>query len=178
MNSQNVYGLLAQFESTKSLYHACEQVRDAGFEIWDAYSPFPVHGLDKAMNLPQSKLPWIVGATSLMCGGGGFLVWSWMNAIDYKYVIAGKPFYSWPAYFLPGFECAVLSAAVACLIGMLALNKLPQLYHPLFSSEAFKRATDDKFFILVESKDPKFHVSDTQVLLKSFGASHVELVKE
>lgn len=178
MKSENkIYGLLAQFESPTALYTACKNLQESGFTKWDAHSPFPIHGLEKAMKLPQSKLPWIVGAAALFCGGGGYLTWSWMNAIDYKFVIAGKPFYSWPAYFLPGFECAVLSAAIACLVGMIALNKL-HLYHPLFKVPAFKQVTNDKFFICIEAADPKFNLTETEKILKQIGASNIVQVEE
>lgn len=172
------YGLLAQFETVPALYEACQKIRDKGFSHWDSYAPFPIHGLDKAMGLGPSKLPWLVGATAFVFGTGGFLTWSWMNAVDYKFVIAGKPFYSWPAYFLPGFECAVLSAAAMCLIGMLLLNGLPRFYHPLCRSDAFAKATDDKFFICIQESDPKFHLQKTADLLQELGATHVELVEE
>lgn len=171
-----VYGVLARFETTKEIYHACKKVRDRGYTCWDAYTPFPVHGLDKASGLPQSKLAWIVLAVAGFCGVGSFLLWTWMNAVDYKFVIAGKPFFSWQAYFLPGFEVLVLTGAIATFVGMLALNKLPQWYHPLFRSEIFKQATDDKFFIVIESKDPKFSSEKTQEFCKELGASHVEVV--
>lgn len=177
-NPKNIYGVLAQFETASDVYKACEKVRDRGFSKWDAHSPYPVHGLDKAMGLGQSYLPWLVGGVSLTCGLGGFLLWSWMNAVDYKFIIAGKPFYSWPAYFLPGFECAVLSAAATCLIGMLALNRLPQFYHSLFNSEMFSRATDDKFFISIEKADKQFHETKTADFLRELGATKVELVEE
>lgn len=169
---QKFYGLLAQFEAPGELYQACKYVQQAGFTKWDAHSPFPIHGLEKVMKLPQSKLPWIVGVVALICGGGGYLIWSWMNAIDYKYVIAGKPFYSWPAYFLPGFECAVLSAAIACLIGMIVLNKL-HLYHPLFNVPMFNHVTNHKFFISVQVDDPKFNLVETEKFLRKIGASNV-----
>jgi hypothetical protein len=176
-NNKPIYGILAQFETAADVYHACEKVRDKGFLKWDAHSPFPIHGLDKAMGLPQSKLSWIVGATATICGLGGGATWVWMNAIDYKFIVAGKPFWGLTAYFLPAFECAVLSAAIACLIGMLALNKLPRWYHSLFRSEAFKRATDDKFFISIEANDPKFDAVKTSEFLRELGASQVEVVE-
>jgi len=175
--NKKVCGLLAQFESTSALYNACKDMQKEGFTKWEAYSPFPIHGLDKIMKIPQSKLPWIVGPVALICGAGGYLTWSWMNAIDYKFVIAGKPFYSWPAYFLPGFECAVLSAAFACLFGMLILNKV-QFYHPLYKIPMFQRATDDKFFISVESIDSKFDLIKTADFLMKIGASNIEEMEE
>lgn len=176
-DDKKIYGLLAQFESTGALYDACKKMYKEGFISWDAYSPFPIHGLDKAMHLPQSKLPWIVGPVSLLFGAGGYITWSWMNAIDYKYVIAGKPFYSWPAYFLPGFECAVLSAAFACLIGMLVLNKV-EYYHPLYKVPMFQKVTNDKFFISVNAKDPKFDLKETENFLRSIGASKIEQMED
>lgn len=178
MAQKNTYGALAQFQSASEVYKACEKVRDSGFKHWDAHTPFPVHGLEKAMGLSQSKLPLIVGAVSLICGLGSYLLWSWMNAVDYKFIIAGKPFYSWPTYFLPGFECAVLSAAITCLIGMLVLNRLPQWYHALLNVDIFKEATNDKFFISIESADPKFDEKKTLDFLKSLGATQVVLVEK
>jgi hypothetical protein len=176
--SKKMYGALAQFETVPEVYEACKKVRDQGFLKWDAYSPFPIHGLDKAAGFPQSPLPWIVGLTAFVGGGGGFCLWVWMNAVDYKFVIAGKPFWGLIGYFLPGFECAVLSAAFACIFGLLALNRLPQWHHSLFRSEAFKKVTDDKFFISIEASDPKFHPVDTLELLKELGATQVELVEQ
>ncbi len=177
-NPMRVYGVLAEFETTSQLYVACERMKKKGFKNWDAHSPFPIHGLDKAAGIPQSKLPWFVGIVAAFCGVGSFCLWTWMNAVDYKYVIAGKPFFSWPAYLLPAFECAVLGAAITCLFGLLILNKLPQWHHSLFHSERFGRASNDKFFISVEKTDPLFHSQDTLQFLKDLGASHVEFVEE
>lgn len=176
-DDKKIYGMLAEFETVTELYNACKNVQDAGFTKWEAYSPFPIHGLDKIMKLSPSKLPWIVAVVAFVCGTGGYLSWTWMNAIDYKFVIAGKPFYSWPAYFLPGFECTVLSAAIACLIGMIALNKL-HLYHPLFKVERFKQVTNNKFFISVQSTDPKFNVVEIETFFKKIGASHIMQMEE
>lgn len=176
--SKKIYGVLAQFETTSSVYEAAKRVRDRGYKQWESYSPIPIHGMDKAMGRGQSKLPWLVGLVAFICGLGGFLLWTWMNGFDYKFVIAGKPFYSWPAYFIPAFECAVLSAAATCLVGMLALNKLPQFYHPLFRSEMFQKVTNDKFFIAIEKEDPQFNEVKTVEFLKELGATQVELVEE
>ncbi|MBX9703092.1 MAG: DUF3341 domain-containing protein [Silvanigrellaceae bacterium] len=173
-----IFGLLAQFESAHDIYLACEKVRDKGFKHWDAHSPIPIHGLEKAMGAPQSSLAWITLAFAACGGIGGFATWSWMNAIDYKYVIGGKPFFSWESYFIPAFECTVLFGAIGTLIGLLALNKLPQLYHPLFRSEKFLRVTDDKFFISIEVKDPLFQINETEKFLRSIGATYVEVIEE
>lgn len=174
---QELFGVLAEFDSPGTLYHGCEKVRDAGYKRWDAYTPFPVHGLEKAMGIPNSKVPWIVligGLTGASCGF--FMQW-WMSAVDYPLVISGKPLLSWPAFVPVTFELGVLFAAFGAVFGMLALNRLPQPYHPLFQSENFDRVTDDKFFIAIESSDPQFDAESTAKFLESIGGTNIELIK-
>ncbi|MBU54712.1 MAG: hypothetical protein CL920_38945 [Deltaproteobacteria bacterium] len=171
------YGALAEFPTPSSLYHACEEVRDAGFRKWDAHTPFPVHGLEKAMGIPASKVPWIVLVMGLTGCSLALLMQWWMNAIDYRFIISGKPLFSLPAFIPVTFELTVLFGAAGAVFGMLALNRLPQFYHSLFHSERFARVTDDKFFISIESVDPQFDVEDTVAFLEKIGAEHVELVE-
>lgn len=171
------WGALGQFKSPADLYHACEKVRDAGFTRWDAHTPFPVHGLDKAMGLPQSRLPWIVLGAGLTGASLAFWMQTWMSAIDYPLIISGKPYWSWQAFIPVTFEVGILFAAFGAVFGMLALNKLPMLWHPLFRSRPFDRVTDDAFFISIESTDPKFDARQTLELLQELGATHVELVE-
>ena len=170
------YGLLAEFEDTSTLYQACERVRDAGYSKWDAHTPFPVHGLEKAMGLPSSKLGWIVITLAILGATSGFLLQTWIHAEAYPLNISGKPFYSWPAYLPVTFELGVLGAAFGAVFGMFALNKLPSLFHPLFSSKNFERASDDRFFISIESWDPNFDLKETRELLQSLGAVQVETI--
>lgn len=171
-----VYGALARFPTTRALYRACERVRDAGYTRWDAHTPFPVHGLEKAMGLPSSKLGWVVLVTGLGGAGLGFLLQTWVHTEAYPLVISGKPLFAWPAFVPVTFELGVLGAALGAVIGMLALNKLPMYYHPLFRSKAFERVTDDAFFISIEAWDPKFDLEQTVALLRSCGADEVELI--
>ena len=171
------YGLLAEFSTPAALFHACERVRDAGFTRWDAHSPFPVHGLERAMGLKRSPLPWIVLVMGLLGAAAGFGLQWWVHAVAYPLVISGKPYVSWPAYIPITFEVAVLFAAFGAVFGMFGLNRLPMHYHPLFRSKVFERATDDAFFISIESWDPRFNPSDTRKLLESLGARSVELVE-
>jgi hypothetical protein len=171
------YGLLAEFATPADLYHACERVRDAGFTRWDAHSPFPVHGLSKAMGLRRSPLPWIVLVMGLTGGALGFGLQWWVHARAYPLVISGKPYFSWPAYVPVTFEVAVLFGALGAVLGMLALNQLPMHHHPLFRSKVFDRVTDDAFFISIESWDPRFDPSETGKLLESVGARRVELLE-
>jgi len=170
------FGVLAHFAGTKELYHACEKVRDAGYTKWDAHTPFPVHGLEKAMGIKASKVPWIVLVMGLTGAGGGMLLQWWVSVHGYSLVISGKPFFSWPAFVPVTFELGVLFAALGAVFGMLGLNKLPMLYHPLFNSKRFESVADDGFFISIESWDPKFDANVTSDLLRAAGAEHVELV--
>jgi hypothetical protein len=171
------YGVLAEFATTTDLYHACERVRDAGFTRWDAHTPFPVHGLDKAMGLKRSPLPWIVLVAGLTGAAAGFGLQWWVHASAYPLVISGKPYFAWPAMIPITFELGVLFAAFGAVFGMLGLNKLPMHNHPLFQSKVFERVTDDTFFISIESRDPQFDPSATRKLLESLGARSVELVE-
>ena len=171
------YGLLAQFESPKDLYHACEKVRDAGYTRWDAHSPFPVHGLDKAMGLGRSRLPYVTLTFGLTGAISGFALQLWANGIAYPLIVSGKPVLNWQPYMPVTFELGVLFAAISTVVGMFAFNQLPMLFHPLFGSRAFERVTDDGFFISIESWDPKFNATETERLLTSVGATQVELVR-
>ena len=171
------FGLLAEFPTPAALYHACEGIRDAGFTRWDAHAPFPVHGLDRAMGLRPTRLPWISLALALAGGAAGMGLQGWVSAIAYPLNVSGKPFFSWPAFVPITFELAVLGGAVGAVFGMFALNQLPTLWHPLFHSQRFERASDDGFFISIESWDPKFDPTATADLLRRLGASHVEIIE-
>ena len=171
------YGILAEFATPTDLYHACERVRDEGFTRWDAHTPFPVHGLEKAMGLRRSPLPWIVLVMGLAGAAGGFGLQWWVHGYAYPLVISGKPYFSWPAFIPITFEVSVLFAALGAVVGMLALNRLPMHHHPLFRSKVFEQVTDNAFFISIESWDPRFDPSATGKLLESLGARNVELLE-
>jgi Alternative complex III, ActD subunit len=171
------YGVLAEFPTPQALYSACERVRDAGFTRWDSHSPFPVHGLHKAMGLKRSTLPWIVLVMALTGGALGFILQWWVHTSAYPLVISGKPFFTWPAFIPITFEVSVLFGALGAVFGMLGLNRLPMHHHPLFKSKVFERASDDTFFISIESWDPRFDPKNTATMLKSLGARSVELLE-
>jgi hypothetical protein len=170
------YGLLARFADPRQLYQACEQVRDAGYTRWDAHTPFPVHGLEKAMGLRASPLPWLVLAMGLAGAAGAMLLQWWVATTAYALVISGKPFFSWPAFVPVTFEVGVLFAALGAVFGMLGLNQLPTLHHPLFRSKTFERASDDAFFVSIEAWDPKFDPKASADFLRRIGAAEVELI--
>ena len=171
------FGIVAEFGTPADLFHACERVRDAGFTRWDAHTPFPVHGLEGAMGLKRSPLPWIVLVAGLSGAALGFLLQVWVHTTAYPLNISGKPYNSWPAFIPITFELGVLFAAFGAVFGMLGLNRLPMHYHPLFRSKVFERVTDDAFFISIESWDPHFDASATPKLLQSLGARTVELLE-
>jgi hypothetical protein len=171
------YGLLAEFESATALYGACEGVRDAGYQRWDAHSPFPVHGLERAMGLKPSPVPWIVLGAALAGAGLAFLLQWWVSVKAYPLVISGKPLNSWPAFVPVTFELGVLLGSFGAVFGMLGISQLPQLYHSLFRSARFERVTDDAFFISIQADDPRYEHDRTVALLERLGATHVELVE-
>jgi len=170
------WGVLAEFKDPTALYKACEQARDAGFTNWDAYAPMPVHGLDEAMGLKQSKVAWIVGFGAATGVGGAMLMQWWMSAVDYKIIVNDKPYFAWEQFLPITFELGVLLSAFGALLGMLAINGLPRLHHPLFASAAFRRASDDGFFIAVEARDPNF--AKARSVLEGAGAVSIEEINE
>ena len=175
----NAYGLLAVFETPADAMHAAEKVRDAGYSKWDVHTPYPVHGMDAAMGLSNSKVGWftfIGGATGYTTGM--IMIW-WMNAFDYKIVIGGKPMFS-PFYAFPvSYELTILLASFGSLIGMFLLNRLPRLHHPLLKNRRFcQGASHDKYILVIETADPKFNAEETRKLLASVGSKHIEMVED
>jgi hypothetical protein len=173
--------ILAEFKSAHDVLHAAEKVRDAGYVRWDAHTPFPVHGMDRAMGLRDSRLGWIVLAFALTGLTGAFVMMHWMNGIDYPTVVGDKP--PGAPEGLPSmvpilFELTILLSAFGAVLGMFHLNKLPRHHHPVFESDRFRLASDDRFFISIEADDPKFDVDKTRALLAGAHAANVEVIEE
>jgi hypothetical protein len=169
-------GLLAEFETAAGIKHAAERVRDAGYEHWDVFTPFPIHGLEGAMGLRGSRVGWfafIGGVTG--CCAGMLMIW-FMNGFDYPLVVGGKPLFSPVSAFPVSYELTILFGAIGSLLGMLITNRLPRWHNPLFANERFLRATHDRFFIVIECRDPRFSETQTRELLETAGARHIELV--
>jgi hypothetical protein len=133
-----------------------------------------VHGLDRAMGLGRSPVPWIALVLALGGAVGGFALQTWVHSIEYPLVISGKPFFAWQAYVPVTFELAILGGALGAVLGMFALNRLPRHHHPIFGSARFERASDDRFFISIESRDPRFDATATPRLLAEAGAARLE----
>ncbi len=170
--------LLAQFETPDEVIGAAERVRDAGYQKWDVHTPYPVHGMDTAMGLSDSRLGWIVlgsGLTGLLLAVS---MMQWMNGYDYPLVIGGKPPEAYASMVPIMFELTVLLAALGATFGMFVLNRIPRHHHPVFYSERFEACSNDKFFISIEAEDEKFDPNATRAFLDGLEPSHVELVEE
>lgn len=170
--------LLAEFDETSDVLHAAEKVRDAGYTRWDTHTPFPIHGMDRAMGLDDSRLGWVVIVCALAGLFGSLLMMTWMGAIDYPFIVGGKPPEALPPMVPIMFELTILLSAFGTIFGMLHLNQLPRHNHPIFESDRFRAASDDKFFLSLEADDPKFDLDASRALLERLHAAHVEVVEE
>ena len=174
----NDYGLIATFRSAGDISKAAAKVREAGYTKWECYTPFPVHGLDKAMGMKRSNVPRITLAGGL--SGfilGSLMIW-YMNAFDYPLNVGGKPFFTFIFPFPVLYECNILLAAFSTLGGMFILNRLPRHHHPLFENKKFLKCSDDRLAIVIEVIDPKYDEEQTRELLTNLGATEVELAQE
>ncbi len=180
MNSgtEKTIGIIAKFGSSGELIKAAKKMRDSGYSKYDCHSPFPVHGMDKAMGLGRSKLGWVIGAAAIIGTSGALALQWWTSTINYPLVISGKPLFSFQAYVPITFALGVLLSAFTALIGMLVFNGLPRWHHPVFNSERFESVSDDAFFVSVLSEDPKFDETETKQLLEAIGGTNCELLKE
>ena len=169
-------GLLAEFSDPGSLMHAVKALRKRGYSRLDTFSPFPIHGMDKAMGLGTSLLGYIVFIGGLVgCALGVWLQW-WTSAVAYPINIANKPLFSIEPSLPIIFELTILFSALTAVGAMLALNALPKPYNPLFFSERFARATDDGFFLHIQEADGQFDRSATAEALSEEGALAIEYV--
>ncbi|MEZ6189324.1 MAG: DUF3341 domain-containing protein, partial [Planctomycetota bacterium] len=191
-------GLLVEFETAHQLMVAAAKVRDAGFSDWDCHTPYPVHGLDKAMGIKPTILPWIAFLGGLTGCTVGFVLQTYTNGPElpfsllqsdnllisevlapflpsgYPFITSGKPIVSTPANIPVMFELTILLSAFGAFFGMLGLNRLPRFHHPVFSSERFRRATSDRFFISIEATDPIYHRARAKAFCESLGGSAVD----
>jgi len=177
MSRPELYGLLAEFHSPEGIVKAARAVREAGYREVDAYTPYPMEEVLDALHLHRTHVPRLALAGGVVGLVGGFALQYWSSVVEYPMNVGGRPFLSWPAFIVPTFETTVLGAAFATVIGMLLLNGFPQPYHPVFNVKSFATASRDRFFLCIESRDPKFDVRRTGELLRGLGASEVSEVQ-
>jgi len=171
-----IYGVVAEFDSPGKLLDAVKAVRERGYDRLEAYTPFPIHGIDRALGEKRSRLGFVVLVTGLLGTTAAVLLQWWTGAVDYPLVIAGKPLFAFEFAVPIIFELTVLLAAFGAVFGMFAFNKLPQLYHPIFQYSRWNGATDDRFLLAVEKSGASFPAEQIAALLESAGASHTEVV--
>ena len=176
--TSTVYGLMAEFDDPTSLVAATQRAHDAGYRRMDAYSPFPIEELHEALGARHTRLPLLVLLGGLCGCIGGYTLEYWSSVVAYPLNIGGKPLHSWPAFIPVTFETTILVAALTCVLGMLALNGLPQPYHPVFNVPRFALASRNRFFLCIESTDPKFDVEATRRFLETLEPREVTSVAD
>jgi hypothetical protein len=167
------FGLMAEFDSAQALLDAADATRRAGYQKTDAHSPFPIHGMEEALGIKERLVAPIVLAGGLTGLATGWGLEYWSSVIAYPLNIGGRPYNAWVSFIPPAFELTILFAAFAAVFGSMALNGLPQPYHPVFNAPRFHMATTDKFFLVIEAADPKFDALATRQFLSSLHPAEV-----
>ncbi len=171
---EGIYGLLAEFETPTALVHAAKAAHDAGWRRLDCYAPYPLEEAAEVIGFHKNRVPLLTLVGGLMGLCAMFSLETWISTLAYPLNIAGRPTYSWPAFVVPAYEWTILFAGLSAAFGMLALNGLPSLYHPLFNAPNFRSsATVDKFFLCLEATDPKFDRAETKNFLEGFHPNSV-----
>lgn len=176
--NENIYGLMAEFSSGEEILRAAKSAYEHGFRKMEAFTPFPIEGLSENLGQKKSLVPFFV----LICGiggglGGYFMEW-YANVVSYPLNIGGRPYNAWPMFIPITFELTILSAALAAIIAMIALNRLPEPHHPVFNAPEFERASTDKFFLCIEANDPKFDLSATRKFLETLKPERISEVEK
>lgn len=162
-----LHGLMAEFDNSEELLGAARRTYKEGYRKMDAYTPYPIEGLAEAIGFHRSPIAALVLAGGIIGGLGGFCMQYWISVIDYPLNVGGRPLNSWPSFIPVTFELTILCAAFAAVFGMLLLNRLPMLYHPVFNAPRFELATRDHFFLCIEAEDPRFDRQRTRSFLES-----------
>ena len=167
--TEGIYGLLAEFNTPSELVYATEEARRAGYRRMECYTPYPVEEAATALDFHKNRVPLVCLLGGLLGVTTASLMETWISVYAYPLNIAGRPLFSWPAFIIPAYEWTILFAGLSAAFGMIALNGLPQLYHPVFNAPNFRTgASTDKFFLCLEAVDPMFSVSETRAFLEQF----------
>ena len=174
--SQQIYGVMAEFDGPSELVSAARAAREKGYRKLDAYTPFPIEELSDALHLHHNILPLLVLIGGIIGGTLGYLLQYYVTVIYFPINIAGRPLHSWPSYVVITFEMTILFAALTAVLGLMALCGLPMPYHPVFNVPRFQMASHDRFFLCIESRDPLFDRVGTSEFLQSLKAREVSEV--
>jgi len=174
----NLFCIAAEFDDEHKLLEACNKTRQAGYKNIDAYTPFAVHGIREALGQPATKMPWAVFAGGLLGLSVGFGLCYWVSVLELPYNVGGRPMNSWVSFIPVTFECTILLSAFTAVFGMFGLNGLPLPNHPMFNLPSFVRASQDRFFLVVESDDPKFEPSKVSAFLETLNPLEVREVED
>jgi hypothetical protein len=172
------YGVMAEFDDPTALVAATRRAYQEGYRRMDAYSPFPIEELHEALGARHTRLPLIVLLGGVAGCLGGYGLQYWVSAVAYPLNVGGRGFHSWPAFIPVTFECTILAAALAAVLGMLALNGLPMPYHPVFGVPRFALASRNRFFLCIEARDPKFSLEGTRRFLETLDPREVSTVAD
>ncbi|MBN1443441.1 MAG: DUF3341 domain-containing protein [Planctomycetes bacterium] len=171
-------GIAGLFDDADALLRAAEKVRAAGFRRWDCHTPYPVHGLDEAMGLEESPIPYV----SLVSGfaGAGAALWMqwWMSAVDYPVRIGGKPLFSWPAFVPIAFVFFVLFAALGTMASLFILARLGRWHSPLHDSGIMAEVTSHRFAVVLQADDAIFDEQTAAEILRSAGCEDIRPLYE
>jgi hypothetical protein len=171
-----VYGLIAEFEDAEILLSATKKAYSEGYRKMDAYSPFPIHGLADALGPEDHRVKWTIFFGGVVGAISGVALQYWVSVVAYPHNVGGKWLFSWPLFVPPAYEMMILFASFGAFLGMLGLNGLPKPYHPIFGAKRFERATQDRFFLCIETEDPQFDEKEIRSFLEAAGASEVSEV--
>jgi hypothetical protein len=174
----HLYGVIAEFANAEDLLHAVHATRKDGYQVMEAYTPYPIEELNDAIGHGPSRVPLLVLIGGIVGGLTGFGLCYWASVIEYPLNIGGRPYNSWVSFIPITFECTILFAGIAAVLGMLVLNGLPMPYHPVFSVPRFQLASRDRFFLMVLARDPRFRAGDTFRFMETLGGSHVTDVED
>lgn len=167
MNQDEVLFVIAEFERAGDVVRAAAAATQRGYRRVEAYTPYPVEGLAEALEFRQTRVPLVALVGAIVGGCAGFALAYWVSVIQYPLNIGGRPLNSWPMFVPVTFECVILGAALCCVFGMLVLNGLPRLYHPVFDAAGFERASSNRFFLCIEATDPQFEPVATRQFLEA-----------